>query len=325
MTPEDIKMIRQVLPEDAAFSYYPDRESPWLLAHGMGATARVAELKSGQFGSLLRRPLVKPVVASSGGVVRQADLLAVAHADRALRLPEAGVGAKAALEQAFAGPWQDYRVSLAEWGTGDVCWHYSQMSRKGGNLVLQLGFPSDHAVILGQLRQRVKRSDYEFTGHPIRTSGRPTLAWVRLDIDLETGTALIEEVQSDWVRWVAEDAEYYARTSPQTREAKNMRTYAAELSRTYAKAWPTVALFAALVMLVDELGIRTIWMHQPAAGMVLKDIRGTHPPRSLYTQLPKRFCFEPVREAPPFLLRPRRKALANMGHFKSPLFWRLNL
>ncbi|MEM9343726.1 MAG: hypothetical protein AAGA87_11840 [Pseudomonadota bacterium] len=325
MTPEDIEMIRQVLPEDAAFPYYPDRESPWLLAQGIGAAARVAELKAGPRAALLGRPLVKPVVAASGGVVRQADLLAVAHADRALRLPDAGAGARAALEQVFAGPWQDYRVTLAAWGTGDVCWHYSQMSRKGGNLVLQLGFPSDHAVILGQLRQRVKRSDYEYTGHPVRRTGRPTLAWVRLDIDLETGTALIEEVQSDWVRWVAEDADYLTRTTPQTREAKNVRAYAAELSRTYAKAWPTVALFAALVMLVDELGVRTIWMHQPAAGAVLKDICGTHPPRSLYTQLPKRFGFCPVREAPPFLLRPRRTALARIGHFKSPLFWKLSL
>ncbi|MEO1790465.1 MAG: hypothetical protein AAFR34_12255, partial [Pseudomonadota bacterium] len=288
MTPEDIVMIRRVLPEETPFAYFPDRESAWLLANAIGSTARVSDVKGGQFAPLLSRPLVQPVVAASGGLLHQASLMAVAHADRALRLPDAGAGARSALERAFSGVWQDYRVTLSVWGAGEPDWQWHQMSRKGGNLVLQIGFPSDHAVILGQLRQRVKRSDYEYTGHPIRTSGRPTLAWVRLDIDLETGTALVEEVQSDWVRWVARRAERYARTAPQTREAKNVRSYAEELSRTYAKAWPTVALFAALAMLVDELGIRTIWMHQPAAGAVLKDIRGTHPPRSLYTQLPKR-------------------------------------
>ena len=202
---------------------------------------------------------------------------------------------------------------------------YNQLSRDGGNLVLQVGFPSDHARILGSTVGKVERWVFESCDHPVRETGRPTLAWVRLDIDLSTGTALIEELQSDWLRYAREEADGLEKRAPQTRMARVMREYERALRRTYSKAWPNVALLAALMLLADELGVRRIWMHTPDVGAALKGITGTHPPRSLYSSLPKRFGFSPVREAPPFLERRRARALSLLRKGSDPLFWRLDL
>ena len=43
------------------------------------------------------------------------------------------------------------------------------------------------------------------TGHPVLAPGerpyfRETLAWARIDLDLVSSEALVEEIQSDWVR-----------------------------------------------------------------------------------------------------------------------------
>ena len=36
--------------------------------------------------------------------------------------------------------------------------------------------------------------------HPVASGGELTLAWSRIDLDLDRGEALVEEIQSDWVR-----------------------------------------------------------------------------------------------------------------------------
>lgn len=42
-------------------------------------------------------------------------------------------------------------------------------------------------------------SHFNYCGHPVSRQ-RNTLAWARLDLDLNSATALIEEIQSDWIR-----------------------------------------------------------------------------------------------------------------------------
>lgn len=324
MTPEDISLIRQVLPETMTFHHYPDRQSPWLLANAMPGDMPVRTLRRGPLARFLDRPLVKPVVAGCGGMLRQRDLIAVAHAGRAMHLGGLSPGALSALDMAYASTWRDYELSFTSWGTGRD-WAWEQVSRKGGNLVMQLGFPSEHAAILGGHFSAPVRKDFEYADHPIREAGRPTLAWVRLDIDLETGAALVEEVQSDWLREVADHAAYLRRRDPKSRQLKALESYAAKLSKAYAKDWAKSALLAALMLLVDEFAVRDIWMHQPGPGAVLKDIRWSQPPRSLYTDLPKSFGFRPTHDVPAFLERPCRKALKRLRQRSDPLFWRLQL
>ena len=321
MLPDDIEMIRQIMPDDMTFNYYADRESPWLLAQMMRAPAmRVADLRAGPAAKLLTRPLVRPVVAACGGTLARAELLATAHADRAQTPSAAGL---AGSTQAFGQPWQDFGLSFDAWGTKpdrDV-----QMSRQGGNLVLQLGFPSDHAALLGQCLPHGQRDKFEFGGHPIRQRGRPTLAWARLDLDLDAGACLIEEVQCDWLRYASRHVARLARRAPQTRQFRVHQAYEQGLIARYAKGWPATLMLAVLMVLREEFGIRTVWMHQPQTGVALKGIYGTAPPRSLYTALPKAFCFAPTRKAPAFLERPCRKRLKRLRQETGPLFWKLVL
>lgn len=324
MTPEDIALIRQVLPEEMTFDYYDDRESPWLLAQVIGSDEPVTKLKAGPVGKLLVRPLVAPVVAACGGRLAQRDLIAVAHAGRALRMDGVGPAGQAGLQAAYARDWHDFRLSFAAWGVGARDRSWVQMSRSGGNLVVQLGFPSDHADLMGRYLRRAARKEFEFAGHPIRTEGRPTLAWARLDIDLASGGALIEEIQSDWLRNVRDELDNRRVATPRDRHLRAAETYEAELRRRYGTIWPRAMLLAVLALLRDEFACRSVWMHQPGPGAMLKGIRWSLPPVSLYSALPKRFCFQPTREWPPFLARPRKRDQMRLRRKEGPLFWRLD-
>ncbi|MDJ0630434.1 MAG: hypothetical protein QNJ44_19415 [Rhodobacter sp.] len=322
MSPEDIQFIRQGLPETLAFPYYPDRESPWLLATMLRAPAPVAELRTGPAGRLLGRPLVRPVVAACGGLLHPADVAAVAEA---YRDPDAaGAAGQAGLQAAYAADWSDFEISLAEWGVGRQQW-WAQVSRPGGNLVVQLGFPSDHATLMGRYLYGAGRKLFEYEEHPIRQTGRPTLAWARLDIDMDAGVALIEEVQSDWLRFAGEEIAYLARHCPRSRQLRQLQVYEAGLKERYGRIWPRAMLLAVLILLRNELGCREVWMHQPGPGAALKGISGALPPRSIYTALPRHFGFRAVREVPAFLERPARRKLRRLRKGAGPLFWKLAL
>ncbi|MEL7099798.1 MAG: hypothetical protein AAGM84_13285 [Pseudomonadota bacterium] len=304
------------------FTYYPGRESAWLLAQMMAGDTPVPALRAGRAAPLMGRPVLQPLIAACGGTLRQRDVLALAHAQNAGLWEGASPAGLKALEPVFGADWHDYTLSLTEWGSRED-WRFDQISRPGCNLVLQVGFPSAHAQVFGKLFASDMRRKLEYRYHPIRRDGPPTLAWVRLDVDLETGTALIEEVQSDWLRLAARQAQRAVRRGAQDRELRTLVAYEQALVAEYAKVWPRAALLAALFLLREEFAVRDIWMHQPAAGARLKGIDGTHPPRSLYTSLPKAFCFAPTRDAPPFLCRTRKRHLAQLRRDPGPLFWRL--
>lgn len=321
---DTINMIRRVLPTDMPFPYYADRESAWLLAQLMRADATVAQVRSAAEGKLLDRPLVKPLVAGCGGMLRQRDVLALAHADKAMAWRHVSSASLAALDPVYASAWQDFTLSFAAWG-GTRHWRDNQLSRPGVNLVVQLGFPTEHAQIFGRYFDQNMRRKLEYSGHPIREDGPPTLAWARLDVDLETGTALVEEVQCDWIRFVRWEKMRRAQNGAQDREMRVLIAYEQALLRHYAKSWPRVMLLAALYLLREELGVRDVWMHQHQPGAVLKNVQGGLPPRSLYTDLPRAFCFAPTRDAPAFLEKPRRRHLAHLRKGGHPLFWRIGL
>ncbi|MDF0602664.1 hypothetical protein P1J78_18145 [Psychromarinibacter sp. C21-152] len=323
MLPHEIDHIRQDLPDEMAFPYYADRESPWLLARRMRAPEKVAVLRQGPLARYLDRPLVKPVVAECGGVLDPGDVWAAGQADVAARR-DLSRPALAGAIAAFDVPWFDFGLSFAAWGTGHQP-QSAQMSRSGGNLVIQLGFPSDHAWLMAQYGQGKRRKTFEYVEHPIRRSGRPTLAWARVDVDCAAGVALIEEVQNDWLRFAAETALYLRRTAQRGAEVRRICGYSDALRQRYGRIWPRAMLLAVLAVLVEELGIAEIWMHQPEAGAVYKHIRGRTPPVSLYSALPKSFGFEPVAEAPPFLARYKRKTIGKLRRRGLPVFWRLAL
>ena len=57
-------------------------------------------------------------------------------------------------------------------------------------------------------------------------------------------------------------------------------------------------LCAALRFIVHGLGLRTIYYHSPVSGTRLKRMKDA--PVSIYTALPRRFCFERTTAVPSF-------------------------
>ena len=58
---------------------------------------------------------------------------------------------------------------------------------------------------------------------------------------------------------------------------------------------------ATLWFLLEELGIKTIFFHTYESGVRLKQIKHGAPPRSIYTDLPRTFCFRTTHNGPAFL------------------------
>ncbi|WP_422030562.1 hypothetical protein [Roseovarius sp.] len=317
MTPEEIFRLRQDLPRAEPFNYYTDRESAWLLQALLPEDTPVRALRQGRLARLLDRPLVKPLTAAGDGIIRRADLQVLAHADGSFLYDSLSPATLTALERAFDLPWLDFELSFTVWGNNN--WHWAQTSRPGVNVVLQLNFPGDHAALLERTVGLQDRGKFECSRHPVRRTGRPTLAWARLDIDHGAGVALIEEVQSDWLRFVRWELDDLRRLRPRSRALRDTQAYEAALTARYGKVWPRAMLLAALMLLRDRLGIAEIYYHQPGPGAVLKHCK---PPVSLYSSLPKAFCFEPTRDVPPFLRPKRRKHLSRLPK-DGPLFWKM--
>ncbi len=65
-------------------------------------------------------------------------------------------------------------------------------------------------------------------------------------------------------------------------------------------------LAASLQFLFVELGISDIYYHHYESGCQLKSISCGKPPRSIYTDLPKKFCFGKTEQTPEFLLQDKK-------------------
>lgn len=173
-----------------------------------------------------------------------------------------------------------------------------------------------------------------YSGHPILRHGerswyRETLAWARLDLDFARGQALIEEIQSDWIsyagRWRRRLLAPRMRSPKQTQRACRRLQYLDQVLAPYAPIWDEAMLSATLGFLLDELGFRDIWYHSWHCGVTLKGIdpdRG--PPRSLYTDIPRRFCFEVITEMPAMLNTAKRRARLRRAGVE-PRFFRLRV
>lgn len=330
MKPETIEDIRAATPGPMPFLYFEDRESPWLLGRLMPGPARIAEIRRTAYARLLDRPALRPVTARAGGVLDPRLLAQVADPEVALApgaAPLRNAAARAGLDAALGQALVPYRLTLGRWREEDAPWHWrnAQMSRRGANLVLQVNFPADHDAAFDALLGRKLRDHFECPAHPV-SRGRPiTMGWARIDLDRVDGEALIEEIQSDWFRL----ARWWGHGQPKrTRRARHQTpagVYLGEVMPAYERGWERVVMLAALWFLTARLGIGRVYIHRPAGGARLKRIRHVLPPRSLYTDLPRRFCFEETNDAPRFLMRDRGKAVRNLRRSGRPVFWRLGL
>lgn len=74
----------------------------------------------------------------------------------------------------------------------------------------------------------------------------------------------------------------------------------------YKRVWAEAMLCATIEFIHFELGIERIFLHTARSGWQVKMMDHTwQPPRSLYSDLPKKFCFKQTWAAPEFLLKTR--------------------
>jgi hypothetical protein len=242
------------------------------------------------------------------------------------------------IESIWGNPTLSFLLTVGIWGAKKRDSYY-QTSRPGYNLVLRLNFTRDH-----DRRYRKLFADYymddslNYYAHPVLAKGdrryfRETLAWARLDVDLEQGQVLIEEIQTDWVREANRSRRYLSRCSgcnknqhhPACNQRRSALRYIDQVLMPYARIWDQAMFSAALFFIRDELGINDIWYHTWECGNALKEISGwCQPPRSLYSKLPRDFCFTETDEQPRMLQNRRTSRRLNKAKIE-PSFYRLQL
>lgn len=191
---------------------------------------------------------------------------------------------------------------------------WTQTTRKGNsgwNIVLQLNLNNGDATWMEKKFPDREDDPFEWSFHPVNTGRHRTLAWARIDLDWETGEALIEEIQNDRLREVAGFVEKIRKKNLRTIrlcgtevDAKFVIRYWEQRLRLSRHWWDEAMLCATLRFIVHELGIRRIYYHSPISGARLKGVRDA--PFSLYSDLPRKFCFERTEETPEFVGKPRR-------------------
>ena len=331
MHPDFQNQLGTMLPDMLPFPHFAQREAAWLLARRMGGPARIADLRRGPLAPLLKRPGPAQIIGACGdGRLTPQRLLPVAdplYAFGRERELARCAASRAAFDIACAADWRTFQISFASWGSDhpDRRNAWRQTSRAGNNLVMQVNFPESYCQDFLSIFGHQQRARMEYYGHPVRRSGPITMGWARLDLDEWGNDLLIEEIQTDWLRNMRYLGNHLLANAIKGRRDWGY-TFLSKSRTTFAPDWDRVIMLAVLAFAVRELGVQRIWMHQPRTGARLKSIHpGPLPPRSIYTDLPRRFGFAETHRAPEFLYRARSKAVANLRRSGQPVFWLLDL
>ena len=284
----ELKEILQCLPKyKTRFYYFRDRYALLLLNLAVENTTTKKGLRKTRFAKLLDKEVVRAAIRQCPDTVFTAD----------------------DFDAYWPVQYECYFLTLDAWGSKkDSSWY--QTTRRGFNLVLQLNFSSKHDDPYKKLIDPEDERPFELGGHPVARDSHHTLAWSRIDIDLSTGEALIEEIQNDWIREALWERRYAARQqgsyrcwwSTDTRDQWIIR-YVDSVLHQHETMWDEAMMSATLWFLREELGIRKIFFHTYRSGADLKRISGRLPPRSVYTGLPRRFCFTETTDTPELLLK----------------------
>jgi len=324
--------ILACLPADrTVFRYAQDDYALTLLSHYIGNGKRISDIKRSPYRGLLEKPAVKQLIAGCGqGILTRTDVSYASVSDR-----------------------QNFVLTAGKWDRDHPC--FSQTTRNSANLVLQMNFNSGHDRVFHQLIGNGEMDYFRCDGHPVfyeRVKNtvqekipsvppiaehryyRNTLGWARLDLDFDTGEVLIEEIQNDWLRrakrylkmmtaYIAKHPDYKKRLGI-TSTPETISHYVKQSLAPFYRMWDEAILTAVIKFCVEELGIRYIYSHTFDTGNCLKRIVFRYPPRSLYTDLPRKFCFTLTDEAPAFLTTSKvvRRKLKKV---KNPRWYQLTL
>jgi len=281
------------LPEERTlFHYFRGQYAFSLLSYIVREQSSIGAIKRSTFRSLLNQPDVKALLANQGN----------------------GKLAPELFDYAWKADSHPFVLTVDRWGNSNH-WQY-QTTRKGCNLVLQLNFSEKHSRAYKRLVQPKDDYVFNYSGHPVmvrnsRNLYRDTLAWARIDMDMDRGEALIEEIQSDWVRRVRRCLLGLRRgVTPWYLDWCNCKhedfiIYAEKILAPFYSLWSEAMLAAAIQFIYVELGIGKIFYHTYETGRIIKQVMGGAPPRSLYSELPKKFCFQLTDEDPEFIKNDR--------------------
>lgn len=308
----DSAMVEEVIAclpaERTQFSYFKDQYALYLLKRFLAKhqNAPIHTLKQSKVKKLLERPQVSQLLKSAGSGRLNTQLL----------------------DSVWPGCAQDYVLTLGRWGDKSR-YSWNQTSRPGVNLVLQLNLSNQFETLFKRLAG-CELNRLTTSQHPKSHKRSATLAWARLDVDFTTGEVLIEEIQSDLIR----DVEYAYKRATREADAACMRIYWSEhklerskvasackaILEVHKNLWAEAMLAATLWFVQCELGFERIYYHSFETGKVMKNIPGTAPPRSLYTDLPQKFCFELTEQAPRFIAE-NPKAKRRLKLVKNPQWY----
>lgn len=315
-----VQEIIACLPKDRSlFYYFKDRYALMLLSHFVGDGKTIREIRESRMARLLHKPLMKPIIQEAG------------H----------GWLNRSMLESFWPQKYECYRLTLGQWGVRSQCRRlYDQTSRCGVNLVLRLNFSGKHNR---QYEHLIVPSDYhpfKCYSHPIERTRDHTLAWARIDMDFDQNEALIEEIQTDWIRFavrakaVVEMVENGGISRHQAVpnyvrclrcEPKALIRYVSEILKPHIAVWDEAMLAASIWFLKEEIGIGNIFYHTYDSGARFKRISGQKPPKSLYTVLPRKFCFKETNAAPQFLAHKKNKYIRKLLQHKQTRFFILEI
>lgn len=300
---DELKEIAELLPGGKTlFYYFKDRYALLLLQMAIEGEVSKKDIQQGPFARLLEKEVVK-------NSIRKARSSSLSANTFGCYWPHA---------------YECYLLTLGFWGGRRGQWW--QTSRPGYNLVLRLNFSSKHDDPYRELIDPDRKRPFVYVDHPVsggnfdldpaRGRSMHTLAWSRLDIDLDSGEALIEEIQTDWIRGASiakrlalRDGDDVNLCGTELKKTDVLR-YVDSVLQQHQRMWDEAMLAATIWFLRDELGVNTIYYHTHESGIQLKRIEYGAPPRSIYTRLPRRFCFQPTDRRPAFLPRKCKSAVA---------------
>ena len=316
-----IQEIIECLPKDRTkFYYFKDKYVLMLLSYLVKNGTTVRDIEKSQYKRLLQKPLIQRILQKTGSKELSSNELGSYWPDE----------------------YQCYLLTLDLWGDDDR-WSrfYNQTSRPGWNLVLQLNFSSEHNSFYKKLIKPREFHPFHAYGHPIvNEEGSHTLAWARIDIDLQRDEALIEEIQNDWIRRALKSVKvvssYDNGEIPRNRHlpgyvedlgcnAASLFQYVENILKPHVKLWEEAMLSSAIWFLKEEIGISSIFYHTFDLGCRLKRIDGRKPPKSLYTKLPQRFCFSKTSRTPSFLLSKNNRTIINLLRQDTSQFYLLDM
>lgn len=281
---EEIEELRACLPQGRTlFPYGKDWYAIQLLRLGLRRHGTMAALRKSGLGRLLDKENVRRWLGSLGK-----------------RDPTPGD-----LELLWPEQVEIFRLTLDHF---DGWAQTSRRGRRGWNLVLQLNLNEEDARWMDRFGTERTADPFEWSFHPVHEGRHRTLAWARIDLDWSSGEALIEEVQNDRLRLVRSELRRLESCGDKL-DAEGRRRH--RLLDEYwngrlalaRRVWDEAILSAALRLIVAELGLRRVFYHTPESGVRYKGDGAKDAPLSVYTELPRRFCFRRTDETPRFLDR----------------------